>query len=202
MTCNRISAAILAGGEAKRLGGVTKSRMMVQGEYIISRMIRVLEDIFEEIIIITNSAEEFREFKNCRTAGDIFLKRGPLGGIHAALHNSIKNDVFVFAGDMPFLSRRIIGDQIEQYFESRSEALVPVIGNNIEPLHALYNITMLGTLTSYLRDATDYSVRDFLEKLNVNYMQIKDDEESRLAFTNINTPGDLSSVQGKMQKRS
>lgn len=197
MPNNHISAAILAGGEAKRLGGITKSKIMVQGEYIIARMINVLERIFEDVIIITNTPDEFREFKNCRTAGDLFLKTGPLGGIHAALHNSVKNAVFVFAGDMPFISGPIIEDQIKRYEAIQSDALVPVRGNNPEPLHAIYNVTILGTLTEYLREGTDYSVRDFLGKLNVSYMQMQNNDETRLAFTNVNTPEDFLSIQDK-----
>ncbi len=191
MSNTHISAAILAGGEAKRLGGIIKSKILVKGEYLITGMIDILEKIFDDIIIITNTPEEFKKYKNCRTAGDLFLKRGPLGGIHAALHNSVTDAVFVFAGDMPFISREIVLDQIKKYKENCTDALVPLIGNDPEPLHAIYHVTILGVLTEYLREGSNNAVRDFLGRVNVSYMPIPDNDANRLSFTNINTPGDL-----------
>ena len=190
MTLKSISGVILAGGSATRLGGIIKSKIMVAGETILSRMIRVMEEVFDEIIIVTNTPREFENFRHYKIVSDIFLKKGPLGGIHAAIENSSKDAVFVFAGDMPYINRKIIEDQIKKYNEEGSDALVPMIDNYIEPLHAIYSVTVQTQLTEYLKDS-DFAVRHFLKNLNTSYMQMVNNEETRLAFRNINTPGDL-----------
>ncbi len=187
-----ISGVILAGGAGKRFGGTIKSKILIDGKTIMGRMTDVLEEIFDEIMIVTNTPDEFDEFKKYKIVRDKFIKAGPLGGIHAAMEASSNDAVFVFAGDMPFISRQVIADQIKAYENEEFEALVPQIRSYIEPLHAIYNISVIGSLIDFLTVRDNFAVRDFLKNLNVNYMQMKDTEEIRLAFTNINSPGDLS----------
>ena len=103
-----ISGVILAGGENKRFDGIIKSNIIIRGSSIISRIIDTISDIFEEIIIVTNTPEKFHPFNNCKIVADQFLKAGPLGGIHSAIKASSKESVFIFAGDMPFLDKKII----------------------------------------------------------------------------------------------
>lgn len=193
-----ISGVILAGGAGKRFGGKTKSMISIDGRTIMSRMIVVMEEIFDEIIIVTNTPEEYKEFKKQKIAGDQILRAGPLGGIHAAMETSSKDAVFVFAGDMPFISKEIITDQIIQYTNGEFEAMVPIINAFIEPLHAIYNNSSFGLLDDLLRSTDNYAVRDFLNNIKTHYMPLEDSDETRLAFTNINTPHDLFKI-GKKQ---
>ena len=65
---NRISGVILAGGDNKRFGGILKSNTIIGGETIISRITGTVRDLFNEIIIVTNTPAEFREciqVQNC-----------------------------------------------------------------------------------------------------------------------------------------
>ena len=193
-----ISGVILAGGASKRFGGKNKSKISIGGRTIMSRMIVVMEEIFDEIIIVTNSPEEYVDFNKHKIVRDQILKAGPLGGIHAAMETSSKDAVFVFAGDMPFISKKIITDQINKYTEGEFEALVPRINTFIEPLQAIYNNSACEFLNALLRSNDNHAVRDFLSNLDTHYMQLEDSEETRLAFTNINTPHDLFKI-GKRQ---
>ena len=99
---NNISGVILAGGANKRFGGITKAKVVIDGLTIISRIIFVIEDLFSEIIIVTNRSEEFRDLISFKIVEDQYLNAGPLGGIHSALKSSSEDAIFVFAGDMPF----------------------------------------------------------------------------------------------------
>ncbi len=186
-----ISGVILAGGTGKRFGGITKSKILINGKPIINRMTDVMQKIFDEIIIVTNTPDDFEEFTEHKIVRDKFIKTGPLGGIHAAMEASSKDAVFVFAGDMPFISREVIADQIKTYSYGDCDALVPKISSYIEPLHAIYNNSVYESLIKYLMGNGDFAVRDFLKYLNVNYVKMEDTEEIRFAFTNINTPRDL-----------
>ncbi len=173
---------------------MTKANIVIEGKTIISRIIGTINDIFDEIIIVTNSPEEFREFNNCRIINDQFLKTGPLGGIHAALKASSKGALFVFGGDMPLLDKKCIIREIEYYNNNKCDILVPRINQFIEPLHAIYNISLIRTLEEYLTVENDYAVREFFKRVNVKYMQFEALEENINAFTNINSPSDISFV--------
>lgn len=192
---HNISAVILAGGVNKRFNGITKANIVINGKTIILRIIETLNDIFEEIIIVTNTPEEFKEFTNCKLVRDHFIKTGPLGGIHAALKASSKGALFIFAGDMPLLDKKIIIKQLEFYNNQKCDILVPLLNNYIEPLHAIYNVSIVNTLEDYLTRDNNNAVREFLKKVNVCYQQLEDSEEAKNAFTNINFPSDISIVE-------
>ena len=187
-----ITGVILAGGANKRFGGITKATVMVGGKTIIKRMTDVLDKLFEDIIIVTNTPEEFSEYKKYKIVNDIITKAGPLGGIDAAIENTFNRAVFIFAGDMPFLNTKVIELLINNYKKGEFDAVVPRIGTFIEPLHAIYNVSAGESLKAFLTTAENHSAQNFLKKLNVNYIEMENTAELKSAFTNINTPDDLS----------
>jgi len=189
---NRISGVILAGGANKRFGGKTKSNIIVDEETIISRIIFIITDLFDEKIIVTNKPEEFQGFAQCKIITDHFLKAGPLGGIHAALKSASGDAIFVLAGDMPFLAKKIIEGQINEFNRTGYDVLIPKIGILIEPLHAIYKKSVLEDLERFLTEGKNRAVRDFLTELNIGYFHVPDTEANRSSFTNINSPSDIS----------
>lgn len=188
---NRISGVILAGGSNKRFGGITKANVVIGGISIISRILSAISDLFDEIIIVTNKPEEFREFTQYRIVKDLFQKAGPLGGIHAALKATSADAIFVFAADMPFLDRNIISDQINEFDRGEYDVLIPAVNQFIEPLHAIYRKLVLNDLEKFLSERKSKAVRDFLNGMNVGYFQVPDTEQSIIAFSNINSPSDI-----------
>jgi len=194
---NRISGVILAGGSNKRFGGITKANVVIDGETIISRIISTISDLFDEIIIVTNKPEEFQEFIQYKMVEDQYLNAGPLGGIHAALKASSEDAIFVFAGDMPFLDKEIISDQINEFSKRQHDVLIPVVDQFIEPLHAIYRKSELNHLERFLVEGKSRAVRDFLGEVNVGYLQITKNEKTKIAFANINSPSDLAKINLK-----
>jgi molybdopterin-guanine dinucleotide biosynthesis protein A len=194
---NRISGVILAGGSNKRFGGITKANVVIDGETIISRIISTISDLFDEIIIVTNKPEEFQEFIQYKIVKDKYLKAGPLGGIHAALKISSKDAIFVFAGDMPFLDKEIISDQINEFNKRKHDILIPEVEQFIEPLHAIYRKSVLNRLERFLSEGKSRAVRDFLNEVNVCYLQMTKTEKTEIAFANINSPSDLAKINLK-----
>ena len=194
---NRISGVILAGGSNKRFGGITKANVVIDGETIISRIISTISDLFVEIIIVTNKPEEFQEFIQYKIVKDQYLKAGPLGGIHAALKASSEDAIFVFAGDMPFLDKEIISDQINEFSKRQHDVLIPEVNQFIEPLHAIYRKSVLNHLERFLLEGKSRAVRDFLSEVNVGYLQMTKNEKTEIAFVNINSPSDLPKINLK-----
>ena len=192
---NRISGVILAGGTNKRFGGKTKANVVIGGKTIISRMISTISDLFDEIIIVTNNPIEFKDLTQYKIVQDLFLKAGPLGGIHAALNASSEDAIFVFAGDMPFLDKEIISDQINEFNKREYDVFIPKVDQFIEPLHAIYRKTVLNDLEIFLSTGKSKAVRDFLSEENVGYLQIPNTEKTELAFSNINSPSDLGKIR-------
>jgi molybdopterin-guanine dinucleotide biosynthesis protein A len=188
---DNIAGVILAGGASKRFNGIIKSKIMIEGKTIISRIIETLTNIFNEIIVVTNTPDEFKEYSKYKIIGDHFLNKGPLAGIHSALKESEKEAIFVVAGDMPLLDKEIIVRQIDFYNTNKCDVLIPQIDNYIEPLHGIYKRTLVRNIEDFLNGDNNYAVREFLKNADARYLQIEGSEKSRRAFTNINSPDDI-----------
>jgi len=187
-----ISGAILAGGRNKRMGGVNKSFIEIQGSPIIQRSVNILKEIFEEIIIVTNSLTDYEPYKKeCRVVTDIIKGIGPLGGIHSALSHTTKEAVFFVACDMPFLHKGLIRRLLEEARKDTKSCIVPYSKRGLEPLHAVYSKASLENLKLCL-NKKEFSIREFLKYCNCKYIKAQDGEVS--SFYNINTQVDLKEI--------
>ncbi len=190
----RISGAILAGGANRRFNGVTKANLLVGGKPVISRIIEVIGEIFNEIIIVTNTPGEFQAYNRFRITVDEVKDAGPLGGIHAALKAASNDSVFIIAGDMPFPDKKLIDKLIAKYRSVDCQILVPRVNGNIEPLHSIYNVSVLTELEKFISKGSDLSVRRFFNLINVNFIDLDNTPNTLTALTNINSPSDLEGL--------
>ena len=190
-----ISAAILAGGPARRMKGVAKPNIIVGGEKIIVRTLATLKDLFDEIIIVTNTPAEFTPASGCKIVADHYTGIGPIGGIHAALKAACGDAVFIFAGDMPMLSRSFIKRQKLLFENVDCDILVPKTGSSVEPLHSIYRTSVLSLLEEYLSAANDNAVHVFFNTVNTKYMELDETEELRNMFSNINLQSDVTHIE-------
>ncbi|MFH0842460.1 MAG: molybdenum cofactor guanylyltransferase [Bacteroidota bacterium] len=191
MTKSGISAAILAGGDSMRFGGITKPNIVIEGIPIIIRILTTIREMFPEIILVTNKPEEFNQYRDIKVTEDIIPGAGPIGGVHAALSVSSNEAVFVFAGDMPFLDKKIIISQRDAFSKGNMDILVPRTGNLVEPLHAVYRKRILDSLEYFITEKHKRSIRDYIAESETGYFDLPETESVRHAFTNINSPSDL-----------
>lgn len=122
---------------------------------------------------------------------DNFAGAGPLAGIEVAMKVSTAPYLFVFGGDMPWLSVEIIKRQAEYFLKGKPDVLVPRIGVMTEPLHSIFSCSLHPLLVSYLTRSADRSVRDFYKLTRVSYFILPGTGKVLKAFTNINYPEDL-----------
>jgi len=189
---SRISCAILAGGDNKRMSGKNKAFLEIKNIPIIQRTITLLKRISDEILLVTNSVDNYGQFgKDCRIVTDIIKGIGPLGGIHAGLSESTKEAVFFVACDMPFLHNEAVSEQIKEFFLCRCDALIPRMQIEIEPLHGIYQTKLASLIQSFTERNSNHSIRGFLETVNVCYWDIDDSPFYQKVFTNLNTPEDV-----------
>lgn len=190
-----VAAAVLAGGNNSRMSGQNKALIQIKGVPIIQRTITLLDEIFEEIIIVANFTENFKLYEDkVLLIKDIFRDTGPLGGIHSALTYTSKDAVFVVACDMPFLCHHVIRTLGDCSNMLHCDCLVPRIGSVIEPLHAVYNKNVKDAISEYLINGNDKSIKKFLTTINVHYLDLDDNSVNRNIFCNINTPDDLTII--------
>lgn len=190
---SKITAAILAGGPASRMGGVIKPEILLDGKTILEHSLSVLRNNFSEIILVTNSPEIFSGYADLIITGDHYKGIGPLGGIHAAIKAASGDAVFIFAGDMPFLNRDLILKQKDLFDNQGCDILVPRAGKEIEPLHSIYSRTLLSRLEDYLSTSQSRAVRDFFLSAKVKFMDVDTDMTGK--FLNINSHSDIEEAE-------
>jgi len=144
---SNITGFILAGGKSKRMG-TNKSLLKIGEVTIIERVVNLMKDLFQEVILITNQSEEF-SFLNIAMQEDIHKNTGPLAGIHSALVHTKTDKNFIISCDMPLITAGVIKYLIEyptdklitiakadnfvqQLCGVYSKSLVPYIENIIE----------------------------------------------------------------------
>jgi len=188
-----ISAAILAGGENSRMDGKNKALLEIEGETLLQRQIIILSDFFDDIFVVGKGIP--RSY-NVKHVSDIFPASGPLSGIHSALCFSQTDYVFVVSCDMPFLSPKLIELMISEIKKNPCEALVPRHNKGIEPLHSIYNRSIIEKAEIMLRQK-EFRIRKIYKNINVNYFDVN--LESEKIFFNINYPDDLKKAQSYIE---
>ena len=101
-----ITGIILAGGKSSRMG-TNKSFLKLGDKTIIERTTDLMKSVFNDVIIITNTQDEYA-FLKLPSCEDVFKGKGPLGGIHSGLiHSNTENNFFISC-DMPFVTKNLI----------------------------------------------------------------------------------------------
>ncbi len=192
----KVTAAILAGGESKRLGGINKALLEIGGVPLIERVLEVLDPLFDHIVIVTNSPRAFDAYRErCVILSDILKNEGPLGGLHAALAEAPRAALFCVGCDMPYISEGLIRAEVEGFDPALYDVLVPRHDGLIEPLHAVYASRLHARLASHIEQGRGRSIRSFLQQLRVAWMDLTGDEQTRDVFSNVNTPEDVRRLQ-------
>ncbi|MCH4889053.1 molybdenum cofactor guanylyltransferase [Acidaminobacter sp. JC074] len=188
------TAAILAGGQSKRMG-FDKQVLMIGQEAIIEHQIAILEKHFDQIMIISNNhlSDRFLSHEKVVVYEDILKGYGPLGGIHSALKHAYDPYVFIVACDMPEIDEDYLlymESQLEGY-----EASVTCYGDWIEPFHAFYHKALTLSIEKYLLKGYR-NISSLLRQHQVNYIAesvARDYSPDWSLFDNINTKEDLMS---------
>lgn len=193
-----IACAVLAGGKNTRMKGKNKALLEVDGIRMIDRILHEVENIFDEIIIISNSPEELNvSEEKYILVKDKIENIGPLGGIYTALITTTKEAVFILPCDLPFLKTNIILEEIEAFQSNNCDVLVPRLGNYLEPLHSIFKKGLNKELFEFYQTTDNYFITSFLDLLNVYYFDIEESRYHKRIFTNINTPQELIEVNSQ-----
>jgi molybdopterin-guanine dinucleotide biosynthesis protein A len=188
-----MTGMILAGGKNLRMGQ-NKAFLEVQGERIIDRIKRIFVDLFDEVLLVTNTPRDYLDL-NLRTVTDLYREQGALGGVFTGLFHASFSHAFVVACDMPFLQPALIS-----YLAGMSpgyDIVIPRTEDGLQPLHAVYSRKCLPFMEDLLCRGR-LKILDFfprVKKKEVPAEQIIPFDPQMVSFLNLNTPEDLSRIQ-------
>ena len=191
------TAAILAGGQARRLGGQDKGALAVGAgsttggtpRSIRERQLAVLRSLTPHILIIG------RDGISDRVPG-----AGALGGLYTALLESTTDRVLVVACDMPFLSQALL----EHMARIDADVVIPRTMRGYEPLCAIYSRACIAPMRVRLTRG-ELEASRLLEGVRVAEVgpeTLAAYDPNGLLFVNVNTPHDYERAKEVLEERS
>ncbi|MBE0478841.1 molybdenum cofactor guanylyltransferase, partial [Candidatus Aerophobetes bacterium] len=183
-----MTAIVLAGGKSRRIGE-NKAFLSIDGKYLIEIVIERLKSVFDHILIVTPepAAFEFFDAKKVKIIKDVVLNKGALGGIYTGLVFSPDEYNFVCGCDMPFLNPHLLKFMLSRVDDV--DALVPVIGGFMEPLHSIYSTRCAGYIKKHLH-INDLKIKNFFPEVKCRYLPeevVRKYDPHLRSFFNLNT---------------
>lgn len=186
---------ILAGGQSRRLG-TDKSLLELDGQSLLARTAHKLATLSDDIVVVTNKPENYEHLSlEARFVPDEQPGAGALMGVYSGLKAAAHDSALALACDMPFLNISLLRYMLLK--SASYDAVVPRLGDFLEPLHAIYGKRCLPFMEALLA-AGQKQIIAFFDDVEVGYVE---DEEIdrfdplRLSFLNVNEPADWQRAQ-------
>ena len=189
-----LSAMLLAGGQSQRMG-TEKATLLVSGEPLWQRQLRVLQELQPaELWVSARAALPW-----CPPGIEVVLDTipgcGPLSGVAAGLRRLQTSHLLVLAVDLPQMTAEHLSKL--QSLTRPGQGVIPRQGDYFEPLCAIYPVesialaeAMLGTSNVSLQ----YFVKLLLGKGQAVAYDLTPAEQP--LYLNLNTPADVPLASG------
>jgi molybdopterin-guanine dinucleotide biosynthesis protein A len=174
--------------------GQDKAFIQIEGVRLLDYVYGKCQELFKEIIIVTNHPQQFADYQTPVVADEI-PGIGSIGGLYTGLKRASNDYSFCVACDMPFLNPKLITLLIEK--RHMSDVVIPKTRAGFEPLHAVYSKRCIEPLKDFI-DKGDLKISNLLTEVTVRYCseeEIKKVDPSLLSFMNVNTKKELSKIQ-------
>lgn len=191
-----ITAVILAGGQARRMGYADKGLLKVAGHPLIEYVIKRIKPQVNHIIINTNrSIEAYRGFGYPIIEDFDNSQRGPLIGIVSVLRQSRANYLLILPCDAPLLPIDLVKQLSTEFLKKQVDLCIAHDGHRIQPLFSL----MRRSLLTHIEDCLDhqhYGVEKCLLASNHAIVHFNNDD----AFSNLNEPQHIRLLEQRWLK--
>lgn len=190
-----VTGVILAGGRSRRMGQ-NKALMPLGDEPLIVHVIRQMESVTDELLLITNEPELYTALK-LPMYRDILPNIGALGGIYTGLTYAANSTVICVGCDMPLLQPHLLSHLttlLDNY-----DAVVPCVeveersANVLQTLAAIYTKRCLPIINGMLAggELRVHALYDRVDTRIVQPQEWRRFDPRGLSFFNINTPEDF-----------
>ncbi|OQX02080.1 MAG: hypothetical protein BWK80_58670 [Desulfobacteraceae bacterium IS3] len=196
------SGVILAGGLNSRFSGENKAFLRVGGICILDRICSVFEELFEEIILVTNDPLQYLD-RDLIITTDMFPVRSSLTGIHAGLFCMTNPYSFFTACDAPFLKKELI-EMLLAEIEARADVVIPETSAGYYALCAVYSKQCLKSVEQQIV-AEKFKIQGFFNKVRVKKIpekKLREKDPDLQSFFNINTPDQLAEAEAIMRGKN
>ncbi len=192
-----VTAIILAGGRATRMGGLDKGLLTLGGRIFAEHLVTRVAPQVDRILVNANrNVEEYRKL-GCPVIGDPLEDfQGPLAGMLAGLNCMETPWLLTLPCDGPFLAEDYCRRMLEAALDDGHSLAVATDGNRLQPVYALIHRALARSLEDFLaageRKIDQWYVRHPFSKVSFA-------GQSEM-FTNVNTPEELVALEAPISR--
>jgi molybdopterin-guanine dinucleotide biosynthesis protein A len=193
-----VTGVILAGGKSRRMGQ-DKAFLPFGRGMLIERVIEVIQQVTEDVILITNTPELYRGF-GLPMFSDVIPGAGSLGGIYTGLAFAKTSYSLCLACDMPFVQPEFLRFLCETAPEA--DVVIPRNAEDFQPLCAVYS-QACGAPIRHKIEAGRLKITGFFEQVRVRVIEgelLARYDPHDVMFFNANTPEEYEQARRMLAK--
>lgn len=182
-----------------------KALLTIDVRTVIEIIAEKLKSTFDNVIVSANNYDNYT-FLNLPIINDIYLKRGPLAGIHACLKASKTEKNFMISCDLPLITIELIEYIIN--YKSEEVIVLPKSQGRIQQLCGIYSKSLLTEVDNLLIESQipnsklKGSIFELIERTGTELVNVDmlDFYNSNL-FLNLNTPEDYIIAKSILEQK-
>ncbi len=199
----QLTAVILAGGEARRMGGQDKGLIEVNGRAMVCYVANALRPHVMQLFISANRNQaQYAELTQAPIVSDQaglteFANRfeGPLAGMLAGLSVAHTDYVLFVPCDSPLISGELVQRLWQALQAESAEISVATDGKRLQPVFALIKRSLQPSLLQFLQRG-DRKIDLWFAQHRMAQVDCSDHAEF---FLNINTPEERQALEQQLQ---
>lgn len=194
-----ITGLVLAGGQARRMGGVDKGLIEVAGRPMIEHVLAVLAPQVGRVLINANrSLERYADYGHRVVTDSLAGFQGPLAGVVSALE-VIETDFLLTAPcDSPLLAPDLAQRLFEALSGAKADLAVAHDGSRQQPVFLLLRRQLAADLGKFLA-AGGRKIDQWFSRHRLAEADLSHRPES---FINVNDPDERERVEAMLLSRS
>ncbi len=192
MRIENVTAVVLAGGQATRMGGQDKGLIRISGRTIVDRITSQLSVQVTRVLINANrNLDRYQRLGYTVVTDNLENYQGPLAGMAAALTEVEDDWLLTVPCDGPFLAKDYAHKMLHGAEENRVKLAVASDGIRLQPVYALINKRLVKSLEAFLQSGERKIDRWYAQH---SFATVSFSDQAHM-FTNVNTPEQLNEVE-------
>lgn len=189
-----LSAVVLAGGRARRMGGTDKGLIPFMGKPLVAQICTALQPQVAELMINANrNLPEYQQLGYSVIQDELDEYQGPLAGMHAALCIATHAWLLTVPCDAPFVADDYAEKMLTTAHAEKVQLAVAHDGNRLQPVYSLIHRDLVTSLNQFLESGERKIDRWFQQH---TFATVDFSEQARM-FTNINTMEQLAEAEAE-----
>jgi len=190
-----ITAIILAGGRATRMGGMDKGLVELAGRPMIAHVLAALAPQVDRVLVNANrNLDRYAAFGWPVVPDEDTGFLGPLAGLAAGLRAASTPLVLTAPCDCPLLAPDLVARLYSALEQGHADIAVPFDGERLQPVFALVKRELLHSLEAYLGGG-DRKIDRWFAQHRLAQADFSDRLET---FVNVNDPEERAALEARL----